>query len=121
MLSLRSLAFILYSAIRRACALSCAALHCFPDRTKALIIEKKIATTIEKKTATNSAAFIQSPTNSLHPLEAPAHPLNMVTMNYNRPTKIPLPFDKALKGLLQVKPSLLKPMPKKRTKPAKKR
>ena len=32
MLSLRSLAFILASAIRRARALSCAALHCFPDR-----------------------------------------------------------------------------------------
>src|ERR1700735_3225996 len=31
MLSLRSLAFILCSAIRRARALSCAALHCFPD------------------------------------------------------------------------------------------
>jgi hypothetical protein len=35
MLSLRSLAFILCSAIRRARALSCSDLHCFPDRTKA--------------------------------------------------------------------------------------
>ena len=33
MLSLRSLAFIRYSAIRRARALSCVALDCFPDRT----------------------------------------------------------------------------------------
>ena len=32
MLSLRSLAFILCSAIRRARSLSCAALHCFADR-----------------------------------------------------------------------------------------
>ncbi len=38
MLSLRSLAFILASAIRRARALSCAALQCFPD-----IIGRKIA------------------------------------------------------------------------------
>jgi hypothetical protein len=42
-------------------------------------------------------------------------------LDYNGPTKIPLPFDKALKGLLQVKPSLLKPMPRKRTKPSKKK
>lgn len=33
MLSLRSLAFILCSAIRRSRALSSAALHCFPDST----------------------------------------------------------------------------------------
>src|SRR5580704_11849332 len=46
MLSLRSLAFILYSAIRRACALSCAALHCFPDRTKANIIGKNTHTSM---------------------------------------------------------------------------
>ena len=38
MLSLRSLAFILCSAIRRSRALSCASLHCFPDRAKAKII-----------------------------------------------------------------------------------
>ena len=41
MLSLRSLAFILYSAIRRARALSCAALHSFPDPAKAMIIGRK--------------------------------------------------------------------------------
>ena len=56
MLSLRSLAFILCSATRRARAVSRAAFPCFPDRTKALIIEKKIATNIEKKIATNRAA-----------------------------------------------------------------
>ena len=57
MLSLRSLAFILCSAIR----LSCAALLCFPDRSKALIIEKKIATNVEKNIATNKAAFMSVP------------------------------------------------------------
>jgi hypothetical protein len=40
MLSLRSLAFILCSAIRRARALSSAALHCFPD----IINAEKMAT-----------------------------------------------------------------------------
>jgi hypothetical protein len=58
MLSLRSLAFILCSAIRRACALSCAALHCSPD----IINGRK-----RRKMATNMAApIVQSPTNSLH-------------------------------------------------------
>jgi hypothetical protein len=40
MFSLRSLAFILCSAIRRARALSCAALHCCPD----IINGRKMAT-----------------------------------------------------------------------------
>src|SRR6185312_4064236 len=53
MLSLRSLAFILASAIRRARILSCAALQCFPD-----IIGRKIATRM-------AAAMAQSPANSL--------------------------------------------------------
>ena len=44
MLSLRSLAFIRYPAIRRARALSCAALYCFPDRTMAKIIGKNTHT-----------------------------------------------------------------------------
>ena len=48
MLSLRSLAFILCSAIRRARSLSCAALHCFPDiingRTMATNNATKMAT-----------------------------------------------------------------------------
>jgi hypothetical protein len=52
MLSLRSLAFILCSAIRRARALSCAALHCFPDR----INGRKMATNIATNIATNPAA-----------------------------------------------------------------
>ena len=56
MLSLRSLAFNLCSAIRRARALSCSALHSFPDRTKTLIIEQKMATIIEQKIATNRDA-----------------------------------------------------------------
>jgi hypothetical protein len=55
MLSLRSLAFILYSAIRRARALSSAALHRFPDRTKALIIGRSMLTNmIASMLATNS-------------------------------------------------------------------
>jgi hypothetical protein len=49
MLSLRSLAFILCSAIRRARALSCAALHCFPD---IIIIGWKMATNNATKIAT---------------------------------------------------------------------
>jgi hypothetical protein len=53
MLSLRSLAFILYSAIRRARALSCAALHSFPDRitTMALTIGTNMLASVP---ATNS-------------------------------------------------------------------
>jgi hypothetical protein len=51
MLSLRSLAFILYSAIRRACALSGAAIHCFPDTTMAKIIGTNM---LANMTATNS-------------------------------------------------------------------
>jgi len=52
MLSLRSLAFILASAIRRARALSCAALHCSPDR----ISGRKMATKRAANMATNPAA-----------------------------------------------------------------
>src|SRR5205085_3438087 len=52
MLSLRSLAFILCSAIRRARALSCAALHCSPDR----INGRKMATNTDTNIATNLAA-----------------------------------------------------------------
>jgi len=63
MLSLRSLAFILASAIRRARALSCSALQCFPD----IIIGRKIATKTDIKIATRTAAaMVQSPGNSLH-------------------------------------------------------
>jgi hypothetical protein len=42
MLSLRILAFILCSAIRRSRALSCSAFQCFPDTTKAMIIDKNM-------------------------------------------------------------------------------
>jgi hypothetical protein len=53
MLSLRSLAFILCSAKRRARALSCAALHSFPvDRIKG----RKMATNVATSTATSLAA-----------------------------------------------------------------
>ena len=52
MLSLRSLAFILCSAMRLARALSCAALHCFPD----IINERTMATNNARKMATNMAA-----------------------------------------------------------------
>ena len=50
MLSLRSLAFILCSAIRRARALSCSALHCFPDRINR-ISGRKMATNMATKMA----------------------------------------------------------------------
>ena len=65
MLSLRSLAFILYSAIRRARALSCATLQCFPDRTEALIIGTNMLASVP---ATNSKSqrSMCSLTNSLH-------------------------------------------------------
>lgn len=53
MLSLRSLALILASAIRRARAMSCASFQCFPD-----IIENKIATKIATKIASQAAAAI---------------------------------------------------------------
>src|SRR4030095_789955 len=52
MLNLRSLAFILASARRRARALSCAALHCLPDIT----MGRKIANKVGRKMATKSAA-----------------------------------------------------------------
>src|SRR5579884_1682376 len=62
MLSLRSLAFILASAMRRARALACASFQRFPD-----IIGRKIATKVATRIATQTAAVImQSPTNSLH-------------------------------------------------------
>src|SRR5580704_11961722 len=51
MLSLRSLAFILCSAIRRACALSCAALHSFPDIINGRK-RRKMATNNARKMAT---------------------------------------------------------------------
>jgi hypothetical protein len=57
MLSLRSLAFILCSAIRRARALSSIALHCFPDR----INGRKMAT----NTATNKATIFSASMCSL--------------------------------------------------------
>jgi hypothetical protein len=61
MLSLSSLAFILCSAIRRARALSCAALHCAPEKHR--IIEQKMATNM----AANMAASMCGPsTDSLH-------------------------------------------------------
>src|SRR5579872_3004978 len=54
MLSLRSLAFILASAIRRARALSCAALQRSPDRTSIRITGTKTATKIAIKMAASS-------------------------------------------------------------------
>jgi hypothetical protein len=56
MLSLRSLAFILCSAIRRARALSCAALHCVPDP----INESQTATNTATNMAENRAASMCS-------------------------------------------------------------
>ena len=53
MLSLRSLAFILASAIRRARALSCAALHRFPDRISGRKM-RKMATKMPTKMAVAS-------------------------------------------------------------------
>ena len=66
MLSLRSLAFILASARRRARALSCAALHCFPD----IIIGRKMATNIGRKTATKRAAPMCSLLRTVYPPKA---------------------------------------------------
>ena len=61
MLSLRSLAFILCSAIRRARALSCASLHGFAD-----IAARKNVTKVARKIARKMATrIVQSPTNSL--------------------------------------------------------
>ena len=59
MLSLRSLAFILCSAIRRSRALSCAALHCFPDATKTMISGKNMLTS-DPAAASNSQRFMCS-------------------------------------------------------------
>lgn len=62
MLSLRSLAFILASAMRRARALSCASFQCFPA-----IIGRKIATKMATKIDTQMAAhMLQSSSGSLH-------------------------------------------------------
>jgi len=54
MSSLRSLAFILASAIRLARALSCPALHCFPGGTKALIKHRNMLTKLPNMPAMNS-------------------------------------------------------------------
>jgi hypothetical protein len=54
MLSLRSLAFILASAIRRARALSCAALDRSPDRNSGRKMATKMATKIATKVAVAS-------------------------------------------------------------------
>ena len=56
MLSLRSLAFIVASAIRRARALSCAALHRSPDRISGRKMATKRATNMAANIATNRAA-----------------------------------------------------------------
>lgn len=62
MSSLRSLAFIRASAMRRARALSCASFQCSPE-----IIERKIATKIATRIDTQTAAaMLQPPTNILH-------------------------------------------------------
>jgi hypothetical protein len=60
MLSLRSLALILCSAMRRARALSCAALHCVAD----IINGRKTATSNETKIAMYLAASMHAPTNN---------------------------------------------------------
>ena len=63
MLSLRSRAFILASASRRARALSSAALQCFPH----IIIGRKIAVKTATKIATRIAAVMaHASENSLH-------------------------------------------------------
>jgi hypothetical protein len=59
MLSLRSLAFILASAIRRSRALSCAALHRFPDRISGRKM-RKMATKIPTKMLTKMAVASMS-------------------------------------------------------------
>lgn len=61
MLSLRSLAFILTSARRRARALSCSALQYCAENS-----DRQIATKTPVKIATKMAAMVQSPMNSLH-------------------------------------------------------
>jgi len=66
MLSLRSLAFILCSAIRRARALSCAALHCFPDITIGRKRRKNNAT--KMPTAAPMCSLL---TNSIHRIRLP--------------------------------------------------
>ena len=58
-MSLRSLAFILASAIRRARDLACAAVHSFPDR----ISEKKMATKRPAKMAIKMAVACMSVSN----------------------------------------------------------
>jgi hypothetical protein len=57
MLSLRSLAFILASAIRRARALSCASLQCFPDPAKTMTIGKNMVASVPA-THSNSQRFM---------------------------------------------------------------
>ena len=63
MLSRRSLAFILASAIRRARALSCAAFHWSPDSISGRAMAEKIATSMATKMA---IACMSAPTKSLH-------------------------------------------------------
>jgi hypothetical protein len=63
MLSLRSLAFILCSAIRRARALSSSAFHCFPDR----INGRKMAINMDTNMDTNTAASMCSLLQTAYP------------------------------------------------------
>ena len=80
MLSLRSLAFILASALRRARALSCAALHRFPDRISGRKL-RKMATKMPTKMA---VACMSVPTNSLHILGSDGTSRRCPVQKYNQ-------------------------------------
>jgi hypothetical protein len=66
MLSLRSLAFILASAIRRERALSCAALHRSPERISGRKMATNMATNMAINMAINRAASMSVSYESLH-------------------------------------------------------
>jgi hypothetical protein len=88
MLSLRSLAFILCSAIRRSRALSCSALHCFPDRTKAKNIGRNMLTSVpatNTKSRRSMCSFLRTAYTSQGdhgsgrngPFSGPARPVHL--------------------------------------------
>ena len=78
MLSLRSLAFILASAIRRARALSCAAL----DSVDKAIRGRKMATRMAVKMAINRAVSMSVPSEKCTPFKAQTrHPIAVQSKN----------------------------------------
>jgi hypothetical protein len=92
MSSLRSLAFILASAIRRARALSCAALDRSPDRNSGRKTATKMATKMDAKSQQKCRSLpCQSPANSILLLGLHGTLRRCSVQEYNQPRFRPYP------------------------------